>query len=187
MDKKSVADAPFRSAYDIISPCKTYRYYLEYEIGDGPLLLFVMLNPSTATRENLDPTMRRCLAFGRRWGYGRVAAVNPFALRASDPTELVRREKEAVGPDNDLYIAAAFDSADMRIVAWGAPSGAVGDMLRRRLRTLMHAEIIRPPMFCLGVTSDGQPKHPAARGTHRIPDDQEPIRWPAHRATGNEQ
>ena len=39
-------------------------------------------------------------------------------------------------------------------------------------------------LSCLGTTLSGAPKHPLARGQHRIPDDQEPMQWwPSENAT----
>ena len=45
----------------VYSDCKRYRYSLIWRDGRGPMLLFVMLNPSGATEHWLDPTVRRCL------------------------------------------------------------------------------------------------------------------------------
>jgi len=35
------------------------------------------------------------------------------------------------------------------------------------------------PLVCLGTTQSGAPKHPMARGGHRISRDQQPIEWKA--------
>ena len=34
-----------------------------------PIITFVLLNPSTADSVKLDPTLRRCVGFGKREGY----------------------------------------------------------------------------------------------------------------------
>lgn len=36
-----------------------------------------------------------------------------------------------------------------------------------------------PDLWCWGKTQSGAPKHPMARGVHRIPRDQKPILWRA--------
>jgi hypothetical protein len=36
-----------------------------------------------------------------------------------------------------------------------------------------------PDLWCWGTNADGSPKHPMARGKHRIPADQPPILWRA--------
>ncbi len=55
----------------IFSECKKYRYLL-WRIWDRskPLVMFIGLNPSIADGETDDPTIRRCKAFVRSWGYG---------------------------------------------------------------------------------------------------------------------
>jgi hypothetical protein len=63
----------------IISECGRYRYRLTREWGDGPLLTFAMLNPSTANAEIDDPTIRRCMSFGRREGASGISVFNLFA------------------------------------------------------------------------------------------------------------
>ena len=53
-----------------ISDCGTYRYSLTREWAEGPRLLFVMLNPSTADAEADDPTIRKCIGYAQREGFG---------------------------------------------------------------------------------------------------------------------
>ena len=45
----------------VYSPCKKYRYSLTRAIPNSKLsLLFILLNPSTATELANDPTVSRC-------------------------------------------------------------------------------------------------------------------------------
>ena len=65
-----------------LSACGKYRYRLSRIWDDKkPLVLFIMLNPSTADAEQDDPTIRRCIAFAKNWGYGGFMAGNLFAFR----------------------------------------------------------------------------------------------------------
>ncbi|HKV84961.1 MAG TPA: DUF1643 domain-containing protein, partial [Ktedonobacterales bacterium] len=109
-----------------------YRYLL-WRTWDAALsrLLWVMLNPSTAGETMDDPTIRRCVSFSRRWGFGGIEVVNLFALRAASPKEL-QRTPDQIGAENDRYIAEAASRATGIVVAWGEHGGYLG-----RDRTVM--------------------------------------------------
>ena len=63
----------------VYSDCETYRYALTREWGAGPRLLWVMLNPSTASERSNDPTVERCERRSRAMGFGGFRVVNLFA------------------------------------------------------------------------------------------------------------
>ena len=71
------------------SPCERYRYRL-WRCWDASKwkLAIIGLNPSTATHEEDDPTIRRCIGFAKRDGYGGLLMLNLFALRSTDPKGL---------------------------------------------------------------------------------------------------
>lgn len=140
-----------------------YRLWRRWR-ASGPVVAFVMLNPSTADAERDDPTIRRCTGFARAWGFAAMTVVNLFALRATDPARL-RRARDPVGPDNDRHIAAAAAGSDAVVLAWGN-HGALGGRDRAVLDLLAGS---RPS--CLGVTGSGQPRHPLylRRATRRRP------------------
>jgi hypothetical protein len=158
----------------VISDCGHYRYALWREIPErlGELrpigvCLFVMLNPSTADANIDDPTITRCIRFAQRWGYRRLAVGNLYAYRATDPRELGRVE-DPVGPDNYAWLDRLVAEADTLIVAWGAGGGSAAK--GAHVDRLLEADAM-----CLGTTADRYPKHPLARGRHRVPADFEPI------------
>ena len=70
----------------IFSADETYRYRLWRQwrgddlVADPKTCAFILLNPSTADHLNDDPTIRRCVAFAKAWGYRRLEIVNLFAL-----------------------------------------------------------------------------------------------------------
>ena len=84
----------------LFSPCRTFRYRLGRRWSDGPVLAFIMLNPSCADEHIDDPSVRRCIGFAQRRGYGGLEMVNLYAFLATDPAEL-RRAGYPIGPDND--------------------------------------------------------------------------------------
>jgi len=144
---------------------RSYRYSLRREWNPAlPSITFVMLNPSTADAKRDDPTIRRCMAFARSWGYGGLEVVNLFAWRASTPAAL-RTAPDPVGPRNDRVLRAVARSASDVLLAWGNHGS-----LRGRGETVceMLVRARTAPLLCLGMTAAGQPRHPLyVRGTTR--------------------
>jgi hypothetical protein len=154
-----------------------YRYKLT-RLWDEKLkrLLVLMLNPSTADSNDDDPTLLRCIHFARSWGFGSLEVVNPFALRSPSPAVL-KMHRDPIGPRNDDALMVAFGSADAYLFAFGNPPA---EKLKARIRHVelwaLHRAVTRGvPVYCLGFTKGNYPKHPLARGVHRVPNDQQPI------------
>lgn len=146
-------DAPSTAVY---SDCERYRYSLT-RIWDpaGRRALFVMLNPSTATEVQNDPTVERCERRARALGFGAFQVTNIFAWRDTDPRKM-RAAADPVGPENDAAILAGVDWADQVIAAWGT-HGAHRDRGPAVERLLRGAG---QPLFHLGLSKAGHPKHP---------------------------
>ncbi len=146
-------DAPSVANY---SDCKKYRYDLT-RVWDpeGRKVLFVMLNPSTATEVQNDPTVERCERRARALGFGAFRVCNIFAYRATDPKDM-RAQADPVGPLNDAAIREGVDWADEVVAAWGAH----GEHLERgaAVEALLRETGTRPKH--LGLTKAGHPKHP---------------------------
>jgi hypothetical protein len=121
----------------------------------------VLLNPSTASAESDDPTVRKCVGFSRRLGAGSIEIGNLFAFRATDPKDLkaaLLRGRDCVGlphANNALRDIAA--RADTFVVGWGA--NASHKLLRPRVNEVL-ALLRGLDVLCLGVGADGQPNHP---------------------------
>ncbi|MEU8139034.1 DUF1643 domain-containing protein [Streptodolium elevatio] len=145
----------------VLSQCGTYRYELTRHWAPGPVVGWVMLNPSTADAAADDPTIRRCTGYAKAWGYGGLVVRNLYALRATDPAELARHT-DPIGPYNDAYLAEC--AADpLTVVAWGARGGDRG----RDVLALLERLGVRP--YRLGATDDGQPRHPLYLKTDLAP------------------
>ena len=141
-----------------VSPCGLYRYTL-WRVWDKnlPLVVFCLLNPSTADAEQEDATTRRLMGFTRAWGCGGYSLVNLFAFRATDPAAL-RTAADPVGPDNhNAIFGAALDVRVRHVVAgWGVHGDYRGQdraVLKLLRRTAAAVE-------ALGLTKDGHPRHP---------------------------
>jgi hypothetical protein len=143
-------------------PTGVYRYTLhrrwEAEPGlmtnAGGRVCFCLLNPSTADARVLDPTLKRCLGFAQRWGFGHMEVVNAFALRSTQPAAL-KKHPDPVGPGNDRAIVRAAKRADLVVIGWGTHAG-LHDRDAQVLGLLAGA---CEPM-CWAVTKEGYPKHP---------------------------
>ena len=109
-----------------------------------------MLNPSTANETEDDPTIRRCIGFAKAHGYSRVDVVNVYSFRATDPKDLLKQPAARLtGPDHQRHIDDAVAECAAICVAWGASS-------RKDLPFDPHGK----PVFCLGKTTNGSPRHP---------------------------
>jgi hypothetical protein len=140
----------------ILSDCGRYRYELRRTWGDGGPVNFIMLNPSTADDTADDPTIRKCVGFARRWGFGGIIVTNLFAWRSTDPKG-VGTKPEHGGPENLWHVVAAAREARRVVCAWGAQP-KVGACVLFTMTVLREAGItpyrIGPP------TKDGHPSHP---------------------------
>jgi hypothetical protein len=137
-----------------ISLCGQYRWWLERRWDDErPKCCFVMLNPSTADAATDDPTIRRCIYFADRWGFSSVRVLNVFAYRATDPRILLTVPDPVGGLRADFVLKAAPAVSEKIIIAWGA--------MAPRWRHDAALALLRPaPIFCLGKTKEGFPRHP---------------------------
>lgn len=136
-------------------PDRRFRYALwrAWENGGARYVNFVMLNPSTADEEVLDPTVRRCVKFARTWGYDGIHVTNIFALRSTDPRELYA-VTDPVGPANDQFIYETADRAALVVFAWGSH----GKFRDRGIEVASMLVPFKPRHF--GLTKRGQPRHP---------------------------
>ncbi len=146
-------DAPSTAIY---SDCEQYRYSLTRIWNpEGRKALFVMLNPSTATEVQNDPTVERCERRARALGFGAFQVTNIFAWRDTDPRKM-RAAVDPVGPENDAAILKGAQWADQVIAAWGTHGAHRdrGPAVEALLRDTGQ------PLFHLGLTKGGHPKHP---------------------------
>lgn len=140
----------------VYSDCERYRYALtRIWAPDGGRILFVMLNPSTATEVQNDPTVERCERRARALGYGGFRVCNIFAWRDTDP-KAMRAAADPVGPANDAAILEGAAWAETVLCAWGT-HGAHLDRGPEVARLLRETD---RPLTHLGLSKAGHPKHP---------------------------
>lgn len=152
----------------VYSPCEKYRYSLTRTWDETDRrVMFVMLNPSTATEKQNDPTVERCERRARALGFGAFQVTNIFAWRDTDPRKM-RAAPDPVGPGNDAAILGGCEWADQVIAAWGTH----GAHLNRGAETERLLSRAQAPIFHLGLSKHGHPKHPLY-----IAYAQQPQRW----------
>ena len=130
------------------------RVFLSRIWGKGELYVnFIMLNPSTATHTQLDPTVTRCYNWGKAWGFDGIFITNIFALRSTDPKNLyvVNNPK---GSGNDKAIGWTARKSSKIIAAWGR-HGLLHNRSSEVLEILKNHKI-----YGLKLTKDGIPGHP---------------------------
>jgi hypothetical protein len=134
-----------------------YRYSLQRTWDKSlPTAMFLMMNPSIADVEIDDPTVARCQAFARKWGFGSVYVGNTFAYRTTDQRKLVS-VADPVGPDNDRHIIAMATCSSMIVVAYGRPH----KMLRQRgIEVCAMLKQHGYALHALTLNADGTPRHP---------------------------
>ena len=139
-----------------------YRYGL-WRIWDHSKgqLNVIGLNPSTATAELDDPTIRKCMRFAQIWGFGGLVMTNIFAYRATDPAVMKAQGRDAIGIRNDEELCRHAAEAKMVLAAWGA-HGCHLDRGREVYKMLHENQSVGGPrpMRCFRTTKDGHPYHP---------------------------
>lgn len=151
------------------SPDRKYRYHLRRELAWQPglfqlaheKLVVIMLNPSTATETDNDPTVRRMIGFAERERCGALEVLNVYSWRATDRRELLRVD-DPVGPENDQWIIDTVSTATLVVAAWGAyPYESVPGGRDRVARVV---DLVRwnctAHLSALHVTKHGFPGHP---------------------------
>lgn len=133
------------------SPCGVYRYALwrKWDLSK-PLIMFIGLNPSTATAEMDDPTIRRVKNFAKDWGYGGVYMANLFAMISPYPKDLLTCGDPIA--DNDRWLSHYSKYCKDILFAWGNFKEAA-----KRSKEVIE---MFPNAVCLGKNKDGSPKHP---------------------------
>lgn len=149
----------YTSASANISPCERFRFLLTREWDARlPACAFIGLNPSTADASKDDPTIRRCVDFAARWGYGKLHMLNLVAYRSTDPAAMFSW-LEKNGPlewlrTNVTEALTTFEKSDIVIAAWGAPGSKLGDFKKVMI------DAAGDKLYSLATTKSGEPGHP---------------------------
>lgn len=118
-----------------------------------------MLNPSTATEQQNDPTVERCERRARAGGYGSLIVLNIFAYRATDPRDM-KAVFDPIGKENNKFIELTLmlsrsESTDI-VCGWGTH----GSFMDREKQVFEMFRKYRVVPKALDWTKHGHPKHP---------------------------
>ena len=145
-----------------LSEDRKFRYHLWRSWGDREnRCVFIGINPSTADEYEDDHTIRKCIGFATRWGFGAIDMVNLFAWRSTDQLGLLK-QLMPVGLDNDAFLHATCAHANRIVLAWGAgKNAAVRDLIRNRVPRVhdVVGEFVQK-IGTLGRTAEDFPQHP---------------------------
>lgn len=164
------------------------RIVLSRRWGPGPIALAIGCNPSNANGEHDDPTSLWWNAWFHLFGFGGYDAVNLYPFCTSSPAECRKRAAWHLTDDwhardqmlfvNLPRVVELAKAAGQVFVCWGNIAWD-DEWIEHVVEQIQTGEAPYPDLWCWGKTQNGSPKHPMARGVHRIPRDQKPILWRA--------
>lgn len=131
-----------------------------------PLLSWILLNPSTATEIDPDPTLTRCCEWSRRWGFGGLVLANAYDWRSTYPAVMLAepRRSSAVNDATLALVLATAAKIESPLEAGGVPVRVVGgwgsNVEADRERAIRRIAVTSGvAIHCLGTTR-GRPRHP---------------------------
>jgi hypothetical protein len=143
-----------------------HRYTLRRSwIGNGGVVNFIMLNPSTADDQFDDATIRRCVGFAKRWGFCGIVVTNLFAYRATQPKDLKallmteRGFRLGIGERSAEHLDREARMAHIVVCAWGDNVESMPEYIGRRDRDVMGMLNYRD-LYCIRLSARGNPVHP---------------------------
>lgn len=154
----------------------------------GGSVLFIGHNPSTADARTDDPTIHMMVNIAHNLGYGRISVANLLPIRTSSPFEAHKwffeewpigdwmngRGPAAALTRNASSIIDLVDDAAKCVACWGAIAQPVKNLADDMVDFFKRRGV---DLYVLGLTKEGWPTHPSARGSHRISAETKPVIW----------
>lgn len=155
-----------------ISEDEKYRYKLS-RIWDPTMnkILFIMINPSTASATSDDMTIKKMVKMIKPWKYGGFYVGNLYPYRSSDPSVLKNLQiPEEIQITNMKSIEEMASECSLIVYAWGTKGPDKRQREPEWLRAIMNRDV-----YCIGTSVKGVPKHPNQRGEYVALISNEPI------------
>lgn len=120
------------------------------------------VNPSFASPEDLDPTMKNVDAIAQKNGFDSYVMINLYPMRATDPNKMHKDMDEEIVMENLKHIESVLQSGDCEIwAAWGTlieKRKYLSDCLRQIAEL---TDTYKCKWFTIGEKSKaGHPHHP---------------------------
>ena len=114
--------------------------------NNKPLILFILLNPSTADDKNDDKTVKKLIGFTKKYDFGGFYIGNLFSYISPSPHPIKFVHNEV---KNINHIKLMNKKCKKVVLGWGNLGANPNWLLD---------EIIDP--MCFGINKSGTPKHP---------------------------
>ena len=120
------------------------------------------VNPSFASPEDLDPTMRNVEAFAEKNGYDSYVMINLYPMRATNPNDMHQNKDEDIIRENLASVETILSAGNCDIwAAWGTLI-KTREYLKECLQQIVNlADTYDCRWFTIGKKSkEGHPHHP---------------------------
>lgn len=135
---------------------RKYRYVLWRRLASDqvPMIAYIGLNPSTASEDVNDNTIKKLIKITRNNGYGGFYMLNLFGIISSNPQVLVYHP-DPIGA-NDAYLQTVIHFVDKVVLCWGTFKEAYSTGRAQAVLDMVPEE----KRYCLRKTKKGLPWHP---------------------------
>lgn len=146
----------------------SHRFLLGTQ-GENPLVC-IGVNPSTATKDNLDNTMKKVSKISILLGYDSYIMINLYSQRATDPNEMDIKTDEENNRINFEYINQILNKGNLTIwAAWGTAINKRKYLYENLKVIYMMANENKCKWINIGeITKEGHPRHPLYLPLHSV-------------------
>lgn len=137
------------------SECGNYRPYLSRRWGEGDFVMWLCMNPSSATNDRDDATSKKLTRHSQRLGYGGLFLLNVMDYRATDPQHL---PLDAERSNRNLRYISKYAALSAQIVLAFGGLRARGNWQNFAAEAVAACGDIQPQ--CVLRNADGSPRHP---------------------------
>jgi len=132
-------------------------------VGADPLICFG-INSSTASPNNLDPTLKRVEKYAKQNGFNGWIMLNLYSQRATDPDEMHSEIDNELHRQNLKHISKILGQRNLKLwAAWGT-NIIKRDYLLGCLRDITNIAYLNECQWVmLGSSINGHPYHPLCR------------------------